>query len=88
MPEFDKPTYHIDYTHSLNRATIESRMPGVEQNILVTSAESPKAPPIRAKGVLSPDQNTYTVTITTDAGTQTHQVPDDLLSTILRKYRR
>ncbi len=70
--EFDYPGYVLDLRHRLNCATIESAKRGMSTRVLVRPQDDEVIIPIPADGRLSDNGEEFTVTVSSEAGIQTH----------------
>lgn len=72
MPDFESPTYVLDYRDRSNRSRIESAKPGKEIQVRVRPEHDATAKSIVAKGTRSHDGASLSVVVTTADGEQTH----------------
>lgn len=85
MEQFDEPTYYLDLSHSLNRATLESAKPNKAMPVLVKAAGDRSAPPIKATGALVGPE--FHVEVVTAQGQQHHSWTWAFLRDALADYR-
>lgn len=87
MTTFDDPTYVYDFRSTLNCATTQGATPGQEIDVLVRPDGQPDAPAVRARGTRSADGHSFTIIVTTIAGTQSHTWGWEALQNAIRVHR-
>lgn len=70
MPHFNHPTYVLDLSDKISCSKVRNAILNKEISVSVRK-ENEKQGLLLAKGVLGND-NVFTITVTTDAGSQTH----------------
>jgi hypothetical protein len=83
LPEFDTPTYVIDFSDRGSCAKIENAKLNEEISILVRDADDKLRPSIAAQGMLT-DEGMFHVTVITDAGIQTFDWTYEFLKDALK----
>ena len=87
MGETEEPAYVIDFRNTRNCAAIESAKPGQEITVLVRPEKEPEATSVRAKGARSAEGLSFTVSVTTNAGVQSHSWGWELLLNAIEVHR-
>jgi hypothetical protein len=72
MEQTQMPAYVLDFRNTHNCAVIESTKPGQEVSVLVRSENNPDAVSIKARGIRSQDGLSFTVSVNTDDGCDSH----------------
>ena len=86
MTQLDSPIYVLDFNDQRNWSSINNAQDGKEVIVFVCVQNDRLVPSIQAKGLRKDD--VFCITVTTDAGEQTHNWIYDLLIDKLNRLER